>query len=345
MSSVTVRAGDLRADRGVALDMFVRYLNPRYDDARFEWVYLRNPHGEGRLWLATDPRGQTVVGAAGAFPRRMYVGGREEVAWVLGDFCISDRFRSVGPALELQRACLADVAAGVVSFCYDFPSRGMTALYERVGIRPLGRMVRMTRLLRVDAVMSRLAGPSTFSRWASALGNMLLARRLARTSAPAGVTVGLHAGPCGEEFSALARRCASQHGVTVQRSAEYLNWRYLANPVQSHELITARRGTQLAGYAVLAQVGQGGNLVDLFADDETAVVALLGGVIDVGRRRKLNQVSVSLLASHAWARVLRRAGFRERETSAVVVYAPTTAAPPEVMDGRAWLLLYGDRDS
>src|SRR5215831_8052216 len=119
--AVVIRDGDLETDRKLAIDTLARCLKPAYDDARFDWVYRQNPHGRGRLWVATDPANGAVVGIAGAFPRRMCLYGRTELAWVLGDFCVSDAYRSVGPALALQRACLAEISGGAIPFCYDFP--------------------------------------------------------------------------------------------------------------------------------------------------------------------------------------------------------------------------------
>ena len=55
-------------------------------------------------------------------------------------------------------------------------------------------------------------------------------------------------------------------------------------------------------------------------------------------------VVVSLLESSPWVPCLRQAGFTERETSPVVVYASPEAAE-KVGDERAWLLSHGDRDS
>lgn len=343
--SVVIRAGDLDADRQLALETFARYLNPQYDDARFDWVYRGNPHGLGRLWVAMDPEGRAVVGVAGAFPRRMYVAGREELAWVLGDFCVSDRYRSIGPALALQRACLADIAAGVVPFCYDFPSARMMAVYQRLGIPPLGRMTRFTRLLRVGARMRAMIGVPVLRQGLSGLGNLLLARRIPRGEGVPGLAMSLHEGVCGEEFSELARRLAGQHGVSVQRSAEYLNWRYLANPLRRHEVMTARRGAALVGYAVFGQDGHAATLVDLLAGDDNILLALLRSVVALAWRRSLDAVSVLLLASHPWVGLLKQAGFRQREASPVVVYASPSASRSGVADARAWHLLYGDRDS
>ena len=344
-SSVVVRAGDMGSDRRLAIETFVRYLNPRYDEARFDWVYRQNPHGQGRLWVATDHGGRTVVGIAAAFPRRMCVAGRDEVAWVLGDFCVSDAYRSVGPALALQRACLAEITAGGVRFCYDFPSSGMMAVYRRLGVRPLGQMVRLNRPLRIDSHLRRLVGSGPLSRGLGAIAGAALAFRHRRRGQGAGLEVALRDAAFDSEFTELYRRYTGHGTVMVERSADYLNWRYRANPVHRHEVMTAHRGGHLVGYAVFRQEGTMAVLADLFTADGSAVVTdLAHGVARLARQRGLDAVSISLLESSPWVTCLRDAGFTERETSPVVVYASPEAAA-KVGDERAWLLLHGDRDS
>ncbi len=339
-----VRAGDVDADRPLAVEMFRRYLNPDYDGVRFDWMYRRNPHGRGRLWIAADASDGSTAGVAGAFPRRMQVGQRETLAWVLGDFCVSDRHRSIGPALSLQRACLEPVAAGVVPFCYDFPGPRMMAVYRRMGIGPFGEMVRFCRLLRLDGPVRRhVRGPAVLTRVVGTLGSMVLARRTLRTPVTPGLTVALHDGPCGDEFSAVASRQVATSGVRVQRSAEYLNWRYLENPFCRHEVMTARRAGTLVGYAVFhEQDGRTATVVDMLAPDAPTVGDLVRGVAGLAWRRGLEAINVTLLGSHPWVRVLARAGFRAREASPVVVYASPVVAWP---DRPAWHLLCGDRDS
>jgi hypothetical protein len=333
------------SDRRLAIETFVRYLNPRYDDARFDWVYRQNPHGRGRLWVATDHGGRTVVGIAAAFPRRMCVAGRDEVAWVLGDFCVSDAYRSVGPALALQRACLAEVTTGGARFCYDFPSSGMMAVYRRLGVRPLGQMVRLNRPLRLDSRLRKIVGSPALTRGLGAVAGAALAFHHRRRGGASDLEVALHDSVFEQEFTELYRRYTGHGTVMVERSAEYLNWRYRANPVHRHEVMTARRAGRLVGYAVFRQEDTTAVLADLFTADGSAVVTdLAHGVARLARRRGLEAVSISLLESSPWIQALREAGFTERETSPVVVYASPDAAA-KVGDERAWLLLHGDRDS
>ena len=340
-----VRPGDLDADRQLAVETFRRYLNPHYDGARFDWVYRKNPHGPGRFWVATDAANGAIVGIAGAFPRRMGVSGRTEVAWVLGDFCVAEAYRAIGPALALQRACLAEVTTGTIPFCYDFPNGGMMAIYRRLGVKPLGRMIRFSRPLSVEARLREITGSPALARPLGLLASAFLAPRDRRRSSAAGLEIALHETAFGTEFTDLYRQSTERQIVAVERSAEYLSWRYLVNPFQRHEVLTARRAGRLAGYAVFRQDDRMMTLVDVFAGGSAETVdELVRRAVVLAWDRGLEASSICVLESSPMIPGLKRAGFRERETNPIVVYASPKAGP-DVNDERSWLLFDGDRDS
>src|SRR5215475_7474769 len=121
--NVAIRAANLESDRRSIIDTLSRFLTPLSDDRRFRWLYENNPHGEACAWVAYSADDDTFVGIAAAFPRRIYMNGEEKLSWVLGDFCVDPQYRSLGPALQLQRACLVAAEAAGLAFCYDFPSK------------------------------------------------------------------------------------------------------------------------------------------------------------------------------------------------------------------------------
>ncbi len=104
--ALTIALAHLDTDRDLLIDTVRRLLTPRSNGARFDWLYRNSPHGAARVWLAIEQTRGTVVGMAAAFPRRFYLDGCEVCCWVLGDFCLDSEYRSLGPALQLQRACL-----------------------------------------------------------------------------------------------------------------------------------------------------------------------------------------------------------------------------------------------
>ena len=284
---------------------------------------------------------------AGAFPRRVYIGEREVTCWALGDFCIHEHHRSLGPALQLQRACLEGMHPEAIAFSYDFPSTSMLAVYKRLRIDPLGNICRFAKPLRVDRKIKEVVRVPLLVSLVKWGGNLVLALQDRGQRDTHGLAIVLHEGWCGEEFSVLARDLGGQYGVCVQRTAEYLNWRYMANPLVHCEVLTARHHGVLVAYAVFTQMGEDAMLMDLFGVRDLQVIStLVGSLIKLLRKRCVSTLSAPLLESHPWMVLFQRLGFRARETSPVVISAPLGGSPQgSLLQGMDWFFMYGDRDS
>jgi hypothetical protein len=140
---------------------------------------------------------------------------------------------------------------------------------------------------------------------------------------------------------------AGQWGVHIERSAAYLNWRFLSNPLSRHEMMVARSCEGLVGYAVFTQDGEDGTLVDMFGETNPNVVGgILKALLNLLRERHAVTVSAPLYASHPWADALLEHGFRKREGIPVVVHwAPQQGRQLNGTDGTTWWFASGDRDS
>lgn len=339
--ALTIRAADLGADRDLIIETLRQHLTPHSDAARFDWLYRGNPFGHAVAWIAVDDgRGETV-GMASAFPRRAFQDGKHERCWVLGDFCIHEQYRTLGPAVQLNRACLSGVDQGTVSFCYDFPSDQMMAVYRRLGIQPFGQMTRFAKVLRWGRKLRHVVTASGIRTGLGILGD--IADRLARRPAPPhGISVALEDAPCDDAFDDLDRANRARFWLYLDRSAAYLNWRYRTNPLVRHEILTARRGGELLGYAVFTPSEPEAVLADLFARDDGTTRLLLDEAAELLKARGVVTLSVPAHSSHPLIPHLLRSGFRARETSPVILYRRPHSEPKT---GGAWSLLNGDRDS
>ncbi len=339
-----IRRAVFESDRAALTELFRRYLAPEADDRRFNWLYRACPCGQARAWVACDDASGSVIGAAAAFPRRFYFDGREQMGWVLGDFCVEERSRSLGPALQLQRACMEAVAPPFL-FCYDFPSRGMMAIYKRLGIPQTGALVRWAKPLRCERKLESFLHSKKLARGIGAIVNFGLARQGWKGEKSACDLELLH-GTCGEEFTLFDKIVNGRRGVSTVRPAEYLNWRYLSHPTVTHQILTARRGGKLAGYAVLAEAGENGTITDLCAVEESSVIGnLLGGVVEFFRQRGAGTVSLNAGFSHPWNSLFQKAGFHRREEVPVVAFIHPQAEPIKTSLRDRWFLMQGERDS
>lgn len=341
-----IRLADLKLDRPLLTDLLSRNLNSgAAAGPRFDWLYLENPQGLARVWLALDDRTASGVGAAAAFPRKLIVGDSIRLGYVLGDFCIDPQHRSLGLALQLQRACLEQLGSSGSCLAYDFPSEGMMAIYRRMQISPEGRMVRWSKPLRADRKIGESGVPSALVRILAAPINTLLEWKDIASLSNSGWTIAEHRGNCEDEFTQLAHAVGSRYGTCVERSSEYLNWRYLKHPLVHYEVLTARRGKDLMGYVVFSYMEQDAKIVDLFGFSNTEMwTALVAHVVLRLRTRAVITLSIPALTTNPWTGVLKKWGFRPRENAPVVICAPGstttfkhTASP--------WHLTDGDRES
>ncbi|MFZ0637823.1 MAG: GNAT family N-acetyltransferase [Candidatus Acidiferrales bacterium] len=332
--SIVVRAADLQNDRSPLIAFLFQHLSARADTRRFDWLYLRNPHGPARAWLASDGSTSALIGASAVFPRQMRFCGKEISACVLGDFCIHPDYRSLGPALQLQRATIAGMQAAGIEFGYDLPSASMLGVYQRLGIAPRESLVRMARPLRADQQIGQRVKNETVARGLSAAGNLVLQLRDWRLKESEGWTIALHDGLAGEEFLELGNAAEKSGGLCVYRSAAYLNWRYREHPSRKFELLTARHHGKLKGFLVLEQVGADVTIVDLFGVDERELwQSLLARAVTLSRERGMATLSAPVIASHPRAAQLEALGFFPRETHPIVTIGDAENGQLFLMDG------------
>jgi hypothetical protein len=342
---INVRPANLEHDQHTLIETFARYLNPLSDGRRFYWLYLNGVHKPAQAWLAVDT-GNSTCGAAAAFPRRFYAGNDDVLGWVLGDFCLDPQYRSLGPALQLQRACLSMLENSDGTFCYDFPSASMVAVYKRLGFTAAGQMLRLAKPLRVDRKVKEMIKNRGAQRVAAAVGNTLLKIASPGATADEALEIAIQQGACGEEFTTLAEEQRGKHGICLQRSAAYLNWRYIENPLARHEIITARRDGRLVGYVVWNHAGEDASIVDLFGEEDRGIVRRLAAeVTALALKRGVMTISVSMNEAHPWRSLFSEMGFRLRDSAPIMIIPSKTFTHKIDPQLRGWYLMQGDRDS
>jgi hypothetical protein len=334
MMKISVRSADLKSDRTELVGFLHENLTTDSNARRFDWLYLDNPAGEARAWMARDSDSGATVGVAAAFPRQFWIDGSLKRVWTLGDFCISNRCRSLGPALQLQRKCLDGLGDDL---WYDFPSRSMMAVYKRLGVPACSEVVRYAKLLRVDDKVANRVSSRFLSVPIRAAGNALLRLR-SRSIKSNGLQFSVLNGAFDAEFTALNAPGPRESQVRGLRSAEFLNWRYRKDPLRQFVVLVARQQSALMGYVAASVRDRDARLVDVQALGEGACIpAMLAELENRLLQENVQRLSIPVLADFTFLQHLKTAGFRPREGCPVVL--------PRGIPASNWVFLDGDRDS
>jgi hypothetical protein len=157
--------------------------------------------------------------------------------------------------------------------------------------------------------------------------------------------IAVEAGPWGEEFTQAAREWSPALGTCVARTADYLNWRYRDHPTRRYEMLTARGDSDLHGYLVQHIQGENCMIDDLMAEDDAVRRDLLVESIALARARRVQTLSAPWLSSHPGGKLLRKFGFRPRESHPVVLLSWPGIPSEAGQDNVGWYLSHGDGES
>jgi hypothetical protein len=342
--AIIVRPVNLDTEREELLAVLEQNLADLSHLRRFKWLYHDNPEGPAWSWFVCDRTSGRVHGVASVFPRVLWLGPRVSLCGQVGDFAIEAGYRSLGPAVMLQRATFEPVDRGTLALCYDCPphGRGMST-FRRLGLAASATLVRHARLLRTDRQLTFRFGP--MGRALAPLGNALIRTGDGRRGRSTGVEIARLEGRFDDEFSALDRRVGSSDAIRGRRSADDLNWRYRDDPLREYVTLTARRRGELIGFAVLAVEPREVIAVDVFGEPtEDVILSLLEGAADEAREAEAESLYLYVSDGSDAIAHLRRAGFRRREQGPqVVAYAGVAAEAGGPLDhARPWNLMQAD---
>ena len=352
--NIKIRQVDIHHEREELLDILRRNYNVCLDldndRMRYSWLYLDNPAGNAWAWFAYEADNGKLVGLSSLFPRAVWI--RDELFYcgAVGDFAVDPNYRSLGPALKLQRATFDPVKKGYLTFCYDCPPHdtGMST-FIRLGMQANLQMHRYARPIKIDRQLSKLLGQK---RWVASLaltGNFLLKMlhllALHRHQVP-GVHIQFHCGQFGEEFSLLDQRCGEIHNlIRSRRTAEDLNWRYRKNPLIWYKVLTAHRRGELLGYVIFYLHDQNAYIADLFVpDNPNVIIQLLDAVAQYVKKKSVQTIHLFISEGFYLNNLLWKAQYRYRSLAERVVAYSEMIDTTHVLSSpdQQWLFTYSD---
>lgn len=320
-TAVAVRKASIFDEREELIAVLERHFPDLDVRSHFIWRHDGNPAGPGSAWLLYDCESGETVGTTSMFPRQMYLDGKLVMCGQVSQFAIDKAYRSLGPAVMLQRATFEAVDSGRLVVCYDCPvhEEGMST-FLRLGMRPSCKLNRYVFLIRIDEVMQKRFGSTSWAKPLVFGANFLLEMRRGKQGDQALEITTLN-GRFGEEFTHLDKLVSSVGILRGSRSAEVLNWRYRERPDAEVDVLVAReRGEVLAFLALMVNPKQRASILDLFGRElNRAGRPLLGAAIQICRKKNVLCLEGHCSEASELRLLFEAAGFRAREVTARVV--------------------------
>lgn len=311
----------------------------------YRWKFFSSPFGESAVALA-ESSGE-IVSLASAMPKRMQFGGQLLNAYELGDFFTAESHRGRGLFTSLIDMVTRVAAERGGHIAYVRPNDTSFPILQRRGFQELQQIHQRSFPVPSQSAASRIkpSGPVLRTLGADALAKWFALPRGAERATLTAKEVDRFP----PETDALWQKAGPQFGVSIARTAEYLNWRY-ANSPAPFRLWSVQRGTELTGTAVTfnSHRSRVGYILDAFAapEDDATSAAILHHCFDYLVRAGCRAVycwTVLHGPTSALQRMLRRACFRIQEPVLHVAFRELQP-PPCAIPAGPWHLCMGDFD-
>jgi hypothetical protein len=313
--------------------------------ARYEWLYLSNPHGCALTWLAIEQATGEAVGCTSIFPRQVIVDGRQRTGSIGGDCYIDPRARRRGLATALHRLSLTEMRQHGVEFMYGPPNPNNFAALVKAGSHGFTTFKRFVRLLTGSSVY-RFAFDRKPSKIEAQLAELpiRLLDRLTKVDVRS-----LRLEPvkdfC-EEFDALFEEADKSTGVVFMRDSRYLAWHYGKGTSRKQQPFAIRLDGKLVGLTALEFEMDRAAIVELFtAGDAKLIEVTLQLLLNEVAALGCASLEISCTPQGAVASRLQRLGFVGRsERGFQLAVAEDDPQLKTLLSPESWNFLPADQD-
>lgn len=282
--------------------------------AKYDWCYLDSPFPAPVIKLLRHVPGNAWVGSCCAGKRRMIRGEQPVIAGVMADLAVVPEHRTLGPAMMLQQAIVAQ-ASEQLDLLYGFPNTHAVAVFKRSGYARLTDLVRLVHVLRSAQYLRRhLPG------WLAAPLGAILDTGLRMQEASRGLF-----GPrlrtewssrADERMDTLWRDSPHGNVVLTVRNTEYLRWRFDRSPMVTTRYLALTHPRTHALHAWFATQIEDGTLHvrDYWTDHgvESMPKAYVDALLRAARKAGASAVSVQIAEREGWLSGWGEREFRER---------------------------------
>jgi len=341
----TVEQADLVKDRDVLSALWQRNYGD-VDTGRFEWLYYKSDANPMCFVIKTEEG--DVVGMNGVLTRNIEAFGDAITIAHAIDFLIDKKHRTAGPAIQMQRFLIKELAEQNIRLVYGFPMPAAQLVLRRLGYQALGDYQRWVKPVSGGFILAKYL-PGLLSRILSPL--VTLALQMVSSDLfyrkSAGMKVDMNA-VIDERFDELWQKSNCKPSVIGERGRHFVAWRFSDFHKTKYKVYTLNnQKDDLKGYIIYQVNGEVASIHDLFAIDMDNYHNLLRSFTEDMRSFKVSHITMFILSAENIREALSHCGFMKRPEIAKVyvrIEQSLLEEYPGITDANAWYVTNVDKD-
>jgi len=313
---------------------------PGTPPARFEWMNQGNPAGPALWYFTFNRKTDDLAGMISVMPREIFLKGQTLKAGILGDFMVDEKYRVLGPTLDLPKAALSDGSKFGFQFFYTIPNHASAQIIKRIGFRKLAVLGNFVKILRTKSYLEKhlTRGLAPFAAHLLDFGLRLVSKE----SYLSARDFCFEESVVEESFDRLWERVAKSASAPIgDHCSAYVRWKYLDNPAHPCRILAYSKGCkgELSGYLVFTLRQGAMEILDLISLEKAVREQLLKKAIQIGHEEGCRAIYFTVSSHVAQTSEMRKFSFwNNRDDISLLGYG-------ELYDAMTnWSFMAGDRN-
>lgn len=219
---------------------------------RIGWAYEENICGKAQMWLLKYKTTGEYFGCSALLPRYFFVNGKKMQGALIADTAVKKKYRALGPALNLHKEIIK--SSQDFGLIMAFPNREVQAVIKMVGFKKMKNLINNIKIIKSITIIERkIKNPFIFKVLLPLVpivdfGLMLLDFRIVSGKK----FTGCHIENFDKRFDDIWEKFSRKFDFIIDRSSNYLNWRYRRNPRKNYNIyvLYERDSPNLLGYII-----------------------------------------------------------------------------------------------
>ncbi len=338
------------------IEIFQDVFKSDRDNEFLEWENETNPSGESIIKLAL--KDSRIIGHICFWLFKMKVSDKTVLSGQAIDTMVHPEYRGKGIFEKLSLSGIETGLGKEMELCFRFPNHmALSAAVNKLGFVKVCKIPQYLKIIKADEASgmltaNRLLKPAV--KAAFKIHSFFSRAKEIKTSDYEMRTIGWF----DESFDELWKKERNNYKIAVERSSDYLNWRYIKSP-RDYNCVGLYKSGSLVGYIVTAiedKVDRKGNnvklghIVDILAPkkDGKALEMLLQEAEKELKEKNVCAVSCWMLKHHHYIGGLLSAGYLQLRSpsnlAALSLNEADKAMGDIIYNSKNWYITIGDSD-
>jgi len=298
--------------------------HPRIDtEKRIEWAYQENICGKAQMWLLKNKTAGEYFGSSALLPRHFFINRKKMTGALIADTGVKTRYRALGPALKLHKEIIK--SSQDFGLIMAFPNKVGQAVIEMVGFKKMKNLIKNKKIIKsITIIKKKIKNPFIFKLLLPFVSMVDLGLRILDFRIFSGKKfTGCHIENFDKRFDDIWEKFSRKFDFIIDRSSNYLNWRYRKNYRKDHNIyvVYERDSQNLLGY-VIYYIKNSSVYVDdfLWLEESLKLENLLSLFIRALRKKDVGRIVFEFMENSLIQKSFKRMRFFRMKSTAPILY-------------------------